>query len=410
MTRQLSNWITSYLQLVENTEPPQRYHLWTAITTIGAMLSRKCTIELGPETFFPSLYTVLIGPPGVRKGTAIKYMVNEILNHIKGFTMGPSAVTKEQLCVELETAQTQENIDGSILTHSSLFIIAPELIVFMRENDHERLGYLCDLYDGLTHFEYKTKTSGSNYIVNPGLWLLGATTPNWIEIAMKQLGVGGGITSRIIFVYSAKKGKHISITRMPGFDKSLQTALINDMAEIKQLSGKFHITNEADDTFTDWYDGRYKNTRIDDSRFASFWDRLPSMIIKVAMIVSAAKRSTMVVEAQDIVNSVRLLEHILPEMPQAFGGLGYSLLSSQTEAIRNVLREYGSATKSYILHYLRHNLSEWDYHRCRDTLCAEKFCSREFSREHGEEVLVLLKPKQGLELEPNQEDDNDNDD
>jgi len=143
-----------------------------------------------------------------------------------------------------------------MFVHSSLFVVAPELVVVIKENDHERLGYLCQLYDGLPKFEYKTKTSQNQYIVNPGLWLLSATTPNWIEIAMKQLGVGGGMTSRTIFVYAGQKGAHIPITRMKPFDPQLRAKLVTDLAEIRSLKGNFIVTKDADNLYAKWYEGK----------------------------------------------------------------------------------------------------------------------------------------------------------
>jgi hypothetical protein len=385
--RLLDNWLQSYIKLTEQTEPPSRFHLWTAITMIGAMLGRKCEVKLGPEIFFPNFYTVLIGPPGVRKGTAIKYGT-EILNEVQNTTTAPDAVTKEQLIAEFELAKDSVQIDGNMFVHSSLFVVAPELVVFVKENDHERLGYLCQLFDGLPKFEYKTKTSGNQYIVNPGLWILGATTPNWIEIAMKQLGVGGGMTSRTIYVYASKKGKHIPVTRMVPFDPVLRSKLISDLAAIRQMAGRFTVTKDADNVYSKWYEGRYIETGIDDSRFASYWERLPSMVIKTSMVVSASKREDMVITAPDIVHSIRMFESIHPEMPQAFGGLGHNTLGSQTEMVRALLREKGRLYHHEILRTLRMHISEWDYTRIRNGLVAERFCERQFCQTAGDELLI----------------------
>jgi hypothetical protein len=224
--------------------------------------------------------------------------------------------------------------------------------------------------------------------VNPGLWILGATTPNWIEIAMKQLGVGGGMTSRTIFVYASRKGNHIPVTRMKAFNPTLRAELINDLAVIKQMAGSFQVSSAADKSYADWYEGRYLETRIDDDRFASYWERLPSMVIKVAMIVSASKRDDMIITDTDIINSIGMFENIHPEMPQAFGGLGYNILGSQTEMVRNLLREKGQLAKSQIMHTLRMHLSDWDYGRVRNSLVSERFCKRVFSQEDAEEVLI----------------------
>jgi hypothetical protein len=392
MPRLLDNWLLSYLELVAGTEPPSRYHLWVAITIIGAMLGRKCEVKLGPETFFPNLYTILVGPPGVRKGTAIKYG-QSILKEIQKGTNAPDVVTKEQLIAEFELVQDSINVDGEMIVHSSMFVIAPELVNFIKENDYERLGYLCDLYDGRDEFIYKTKTSGNAHVVNPGLWILGATTPDWIELAMKQLGIGGGMTSRIICVYASTKGNHIPVTRMKPFDPVLRSKLITDLAEIRRMAGKFTVSKEADDTYSDWYLHRYLETSIDDDRFGSYWERLPSMIIKTSMIVSASRREDRVITPVDVIQSIRMFEAIHPEMPQAFGGLGKNVLGSQTEMVRNILRDKGQAYKHEILHTLRMHISIFDYDRIRNTLLAERFCRRETCQEQKDEVLICLEPQ-----------------
>ncbi len=46
MARQLDDWLSSYLDYTENTEPPKSYNTWVAISTIAAVLKRKCYIKL----------------------------------------------------------------------------------------------------------------------------------------------------------------------------------------------------------------------------------------------------------------------------------------------------------------------------------------------------------------------------
>lgn len=395
--RQLTNWISSYLEMVKETEPAQRFHLWTAITIIAAMLGRKCTVQLGPELFFPNLYTILVGPPGIRKGTAIKY--GELLvEELGGAIAAPEVITKEALLGQFESVQEQVNINGNIFVHSSLFVIAPELVIFIKENDHERIGHLCRYYDGMSKLEYKTKTSGHNYIINPGLWILGATTPNWIEISMKQLGTGGGMTSRIIYVFADRKGQHIPATKLKPFDGQMKSKLVADLHSIKQMSGEFTFTETADAVFSDWYTGRHKKTKIQDDRFKGYWSRLPSMVIKVAMVLSASKRETMTVNDKDVLHAINMFEHIHPEMPLAFGALGYNIRGPQTELVRALLREEGEATRSYILHTLRMHISVLDYTSIKDTLLAERSITRRFCEVQGEEVLTWVKDSTELQM------------
>jgi hypothetical protein len=213
---------------------------------------------------------------------------------------------------------------------------------------------------------------------------------------MKQLGVGGGMTSRTVFVYAGRKGKHIPATKMKAFDVELRGNLIMDLSAIKEMAGTFDMTDEADTVYTEWYGweekkrrGRYQETSVDDARFASYWERLPSMVLKVAMIVSASRREDMKIVGTDIIQSIKMFEHIHPDMPQAFGGMGQNVLGSQTEMLRNLLRDKGRVSRSYVMHTLRMHINEWDYKRCRDHLLAERFCVRLWSQEDGEEILIL---------------------
>lgn len=390
MARLLKNWLSSYMERVRHTEPSPRFHMWTATMLVAAALGRKCWLTMGPETVYPNLYTVLIGPPGVRKGSAMRYGM-QILRGCAGIkiTMAPKAVTKEQFIEKLETAKEDIMIDGRMYTHSSLLVVAEELVVFMGENDHKRMGDLCELYDCPPLFDKETKTSGINFIVNPAVWLFAATTPNWVEVCMPQLAVGGGMTSRTIFVYSHNKGKHISFMKMQPFDSVLEQRLISDLAEISMMHGEFQIHASAKNTYDEWYEKVYPDMDLGDQRLASFGERLPLMVVKLAMVLSAAKRESQVVHGEDIVTALSMFKDLLPDMPRAFGSLGYNVLGAQTEMVRQILREKKRVARSYILRKLHMHINEFDYQRIRIVLIHEKFAKPE-SGDDGEQYLVIV--------------------
>src|SRR5574343_60743 len=120
--RKHPNWIRSYMDLVRHTEPPARYHIWVAITILAAAMSRRCEIHLGTETFFPNLYTVLVGPPGVRKGTAIRYgtRILDDVGIVK--TIPAGRITGPAFYIELENAREEIYTDQGMWIHHSLFV------------------------------------------------------------------------------------------------------------------------------------------------------------------------------------------------------------------------------------------------------------------------------------------------
>lgn len=378
MSRHCQNWITSYMKLVEMTEPAKRFHLWTAITLVAAMLGRKCEMEFGPEILHPNLYTVLTGPPGIRKSVAIKYGESILTKVIEsqGIAPAPDIVTRQEFFRQLEVAEkTDYTPDGQPFIHSSLLVIAPELVVFLQEKDiNQRLADLCALYDGKAHLLYKTKTQGQTYAVQPSVWILGATTPNWIQISMPQLAVGGGMTSRTIFVVSMAKGRHIPYTRMPPFDPDLKSKLIYDLAEIKKMIGKFTFDTEAVQYYEDWYIKAFPFHGIKDQRLLSYIERLPSMVVKVAMVNSASERDTRVVTAADLSHAVKCFSDLHRTMPLAFGGQGMSHLGAQTNMVKELLRNRIIITEAEILDTLHMHITKYDMERIKETLVGAKFC------------------------------------
>lgn len=75
----MPNWLTDYVQYTSSTEPPERFHYWTAVTIIGTVLGRRRWLATWsghePDAYriSPNFYVVLVGEAAVRKSTALGY-------------------------------------------------------------------------------------------------------------------------------------------------------------------------------------------------------------------------------------------------------------------------------------------------------------------------------------------------
>jgi hypothetical protein len=63
-------YLNDYLQMVEDTESPRIFHIWSALFAISASLGRRCWLPFGTFDTYPNLYVLLVGTPGTRKTTA----------------------------------------------------------------------------------------------------------------------------------------------------------------------------------------------------------------------------------------------------------------------------------------------------------------------------------------------------
>ena len=70
---------------------PPLYREWTAVSCIAAALQRKCWIEAGRHINYPSLYIILVGPPGCGKGSTMKQATEVILGQ-QDIEFAPSSI------------------------------------------------------------------------------------------------------------------------------------------------------------------------------------------------------------------------------------------------------------------------------------------------------------------------------
>jgi len=326
--RKLSDWITAFMRLTENTEPAPLFRKWTAISVLACALRRKCRIDWGSLTFYPNLYVVLVGPSGCRKGTAMDPGY-DIASEIPDIKLAAEATTREALIRQLEKANYTETdlSTGEMQFHSSLTIWSQELTVFLGYHNRQLMADLCDWYDCRSRWKYETKTQGINEIVGVWVHLHAATTPDLIQTSIPLDAIGGGLTSRMVMVYEPSKGKIVSYPELTSEQVALKQQLIIDLGHINNMKGAFKYTEGFMNKWVDWYSSTNGNPPFKDHRFTGYFERRPTHVMKLSMIMSASrrdciKRNEMVVTADDLELAIATLEETEIKMPNVFSGVG----------------------------------------------------------------------------------------
>lgn len=290
---------------------------------IAACLRRKCRLKWGTIDIYPNLYIVLVGPPGrCRKGTAMS--VGEGFLRELGIKLSSSSITREALIHQLKTSSdTHIDANGKMFIHSSLTIFSKELTVFLGYNNQQLMSDLTDWFDCADIWEYRTKNMGTDDI--SGLWvnLIGATTPDLLNIALPKDAIGGGLTSRIIFVYEQDKDH----TEVAPFLNEKEVALANDLfidlERISMLQGDFSVTSEFIERYSTWYMKADSTPNpFDDYRFAPYFERKPTHLWKLSMIMNASRTDSMLIEEKDFDRALAILERTERNMPYTFSGYG----------------------------------------------------------------------------------------
>lgn len=352
--RMLPDWLGAYLKYTEDTEPPISYHTWTALAILAGALQRKVWLQWGHETLYPNMYIILVGPSGrCRKGTAMS-MGRDLLENVQSVQISSESITREALIRFMKDAVStmQDPETGKTLFHCSVTTISPELSVFLGQ---QNLGFLADLtdwFDSNNVWTYETKGSGTDRIQGVCFNLLGATAPDWIQSMIPQEALGGGFTSRCLFVVESNKRK--TVAEPTPVDQKLRAALIGDLERIGNMQGEFRFDEAGRQAYVDWYISQEAaidrgESPINDSRFAGYVERRTTHIRKIAIVLSACRSDDYVIKEEDFNRARGLLQAIEMNMANVFGGLGQARYSDVTEKVLIYIKRRGKVTRSELL-------------------------------------------------------------
>lgn len=377
--RVLDDWIDAHLRVTEDTEPPTTFRLWCAISTVAAALQRKVWLEWG-TTLYPNMYVVLVAPAGrARKGTAIK-PITSYLNNL-GIPMSASSTTREALIRGL--AESDDLItmpDGKAYGHSSLSILAPELTVFLGYNNLQLVADLTDWFDCADRWVYRTKTQGVDDIRGVFVNLLGATTPDLVRTALPPDAIGGGLTSRMIFVYEQNKGKIVPFPFLTEEDKHLRKKLYDDLHRIALLKGEYKYSKDFLSAYGDWYVAAENNPPFSDKAFQGYIERRPTHLLKLSMICCASRTDELVLSKEDFRRAHEILTITEKKMPYTFSGIGAQKHSAVMQQIMGDIATAGSIEVSKLLHDYWQEVNSAELETILSTLMAMKFAKREYRK------------------------------
>lgn len=377
MARRLKNWISAYLHYTKHTEAPREFHFWTAVSTIAGALQGKVWLDMTYFVWKPNFFIVFVAPPGVVNKSTTFGVGMDMLRRCDGVHFGPSSTTWQALTEALQesctsipldtTAQNGDIINGTYLDMCCLTLEASEFGTLIDPSNREMLDVLVDLWDGKNKpWVRRTRSGGEEVIPNPWINIVGGTTPAWIAENMSEYVIGGGFTSRTIFVYGDHKHQlipypHLEVNRdnlKPVFDD-----LINDLQEITNLIGCYNLTEEAYEFGMNWYYKHWEETpeHLKSERYGGYVARKQAHLHKIAMVLSASRGDDLLITKQDLELSLAMLDENETSMDRVFGRIASSLDVGRMNLIVNYLASKGKATKMEVFRHFAMRMSHIEF-------------------------------------------------
>lgn len=339
-------------------ESPASFITWGALYTIAAALGRRAYFRRGHSAIFPNQYVVLVGPSGCRKSDPV-VLAQRLLRHL-GVDMIPETITRQALYRHMgKQACHWKDPDGFASGEQCPVTgIYEELAVFLGEHDLKFLADLTNWYDCRDKWTYESKHQGTDEIVGVCFNMLGAMAPDWLPGIIPNTAVGGGFTSRVIFVVEHQKRKTVADPDVVSAqDDDLFERLCQDLERIQALQGRFSFTAPAKEAYMAWYTEQDAlGGGIKDPRFGGYNSRRATHLIKIGMLVSAARGDTKEIELADFERARALLEAAEARMPGAFSLMGLSAYNQQRNLLVNVLATAGKISRSELLALLQNDL------------------------------------------------------
>lgn len=368
MARRLENWLTSYVQYASVTEAPKRLHFWAGVGAVAGALRRKVWIDMKRFTWVPSFYIIFVAPPGIVAKSTTADIAMDLLRQIPSIKFGPNSITWQALVTAFAAAsESFEYPPGSGEWHpmSPLTLVASELGSLINLQDRDMVNLLIELWDGKRKYEKITKMSGNDSIEAPWINLQGCTTPHWIADNMPQATIGGGLSSRCVFLYADQKERYIAyvdeVINSEADDK-LRADLIHDLEHISaNLVGPYTITAEARAWGRDWYERFWKaaSSRMDSQMLEGYAARKQTHMHKLAMVISAAQRDDLVIEKDDLQLANSMLEDAETDMPKVFSRIGRSETSLHAERFIDYVKRKGNVSYEDAYRYMHVNFPDF---------------------------------------------------
>lgn len=327
LKRKLPSWLDGWMYYTGNVETSDLYRKWVGIMCIASAMQRKIRIEWGTAlTFYPNFYIVLVGKSATGKGTAMRPAL-EIMSKIPGIKMSTQATSLQALISDLKDNNLTDfnPLTGEHQYHSSMTVYSEEFTVFLGYHNNELISTLCNWYDCDERWAYNTIKRSKEEIVGVWVNLIGGTTPDLIRSSLPPDSIGGGLTSRIIFVYAEKADRIVTLPTQTKEEKLMFEFLVHDLEKISLISGSFKWTKGFMELWNDWRLKDAASPPFHDPKFDGYCGRRKVHLMKLAMIVSVSYgRNDLVLTTDDLTEAVEILEEVEQTMAMTFKGVGKS--------------------------------------------------------------------------------------
>ena len=331
------SFLGDYRTFAKGSEAHPTYHTFAALVALSSVVSRRVWLEMGYFKVYPNLYTVLVGPAGNRKTSAMTIARN-LIREVGNIPFSAECVTKEKLILDM--AEGEVAVDAMPPQFAAQKIMTPmtimvtELSEFLGAGSIGMINFLTTIYDQDV-YEHRTKNKGEVTINGPYLNLLACTTPDWITTYLRSDVISGGFSRRAIFVLETGKSGRIPFPEVTLEAKSAWASAVAYARRLQKVCGPFTWDAKARTFFADWYTNLKMPT---EETVVGYFETKHMQLLKIAMLIALSESTDLVLRIEHLEFGLDLLKLAEENLTRVFEGIGRNELNGAASKVMDLLQ------------------------------------------------------------------------
>jgi len=348
MTRNYTDYVGACVDAVKKSPIPKPFARWTALSSVAGALGRRVWFPMPNYDIGSNLFIILVASAGRNKSVSLILPFTKVFNRLTtpvgtqeddhNFNTGldqyglrkfplylvQDRITPEKLAVDMTKITRMDlrlsNPRQEQFFDSSLSLVTSEFGTFMSRNERYLQMFMTDMWDSKESYSHKTKTAGEYIIEGPCLNWIACATPEQFVDNLPEDAKSQGLLSRILPVFYEGERIPQDLTQKVISDNTIDN-LRNDLGSIAKMYGPMEFD---DDAFDEANEDIYNNLQPEptDPHLAEYCQRRVSHYLKVAMSVSASRRSTRKIMKEDWETTKEIMFDMEQNMPKALEGFG----------------------------------------------------------------------------------------
>lgn len=390
-----SGFVTDFVLYTRGMAAPTAFSTMVGLFITSSILKRSCWLEwIDGDPLYPNFFSILIGPPGLFKKSAIisrgkkvligayDYIQNILINEEKrtrifGGKISPEAITELMKPTTRRVIMPDKRI-LSIDKGSELIVMNGELATMLGRQQYNTglIERLTAFYDSEDVHDDMTIGRGDNQLRNIFFNLIGGATPSSFEESLPVGASGGGFLSRTIVTMVDKPSRIIAKPfQIPGVTSEELQKRLAWIAENSR--GEYRLSEEAEKLYREWYKWFIEscyNMSLENSKELEVKSRFDVIILKTALILRAQRyEKGNLISAKDFLDAKRIIYGASTMTGDLLEGVTTPESMKTRLKVRQLIRQEGSIARRQLLSRVSHTATAAEVNKSLETLAQAGF-------------------------------------